>query len=66
MFVERIDFAAMMSMMAPFAGPAFPAVTAGQSADFVFAAGIRQNEWRGQLSIDLTGFAKMVQGAMPR
>ncbi|HEU4417867.1 MAG TPA: hypothetical protein VFT55_02955 [Planctomycetota bacterium] len=65
-FVERIDFAAMMSMMAPFAGPAFPAVSAGQSADFVFAAGIRQNEWRGQLSIDLTGFAKMMQGAMPR
>lgn len=64
--VERIDFAAMMSMMAQFAGPTFPALPAGQSADFVFAAGIRQNEWRGQLTIDLTGFAKMVQGAMPR
>jgi hypothetical protein len=68
--VERIDFAAMMSGMSQVAaavgGPALPPVPAGQSADFVIAAGIHKSEWRGQLSIDVTGFAKVVKAMMPR
>ena len=68
--VERIDFAAMMSGMSQVAaavgGPALPPVPAGQSADFVIAAGIHKNEWRGQLSIDVTGFAKVMKAMMPR
>jgi hypothetical protein len=69
LFVERFDLAAMMSGIAQLAGTVggspLPMVPAGQSADFVFAAGICKNEWRAQFSIDLKGIAKMAQ-AMPR
>lgn len=69
MFVERIDFAAMMRGMGPLMasgrGTPPPMPPADAKADMVFGGGVRGAEWRLFFSIDLVGFGAMVKAMMP-
>ncbi len=70
MFVECIDFLAMFRGMQEWipemVPPGFPQFSAGTSADFVIAAGIRGAEWRGHFEMDLVGFGEAVRASSRR
>tara|TARA_R110002094_G_scaffold45509_2_gene57431 strand:- start:1419 stop:3083 length:1665 start_codon:yes stop_codon:yes gene_type:complete len=69
MVVERIDMARLMAgvfaSMAQ-AGTNVPAVPEDASANMIFYGGIRGDQWRGGLSIDVAGFGEQARLLMPR
>jgi hypothetical protein len=62
--VQRVDFGALLVAFSRFAHrldetQPMPEYPAGATAAFVFALGIRDAEWRGGVSIDVTGGAQL-------
>lgn len=69
MFIERIDFAAMMgamfSVMLP-PGAKAPAFPEDATANLVIYMGITGDKWRGGLSMDIAGLGEVGQAMQPR
>jgi hypothetical protein len=70
LFVERIDYAAMMrgflAAMPSVAASGMPKPPADARADVTVGIGVRGAEWRAVLGVDLAGFGAMVRQMMPK
>lgn len=64
LFVERIDFGALMAAVAQTMGA--PKPPAGTAADMLFYGGIRDDQWRFGMSFDVEGMAAMAGSISPR